>query len=79
VASLLSTGQSEPDWQAILIQADGKDRNNDDFVEAHIFEGFDKNAIESMVEVPDKKLSKGERLDRDLAISEFNSFSGKTK
>jgi len=79
VASLLSTGQSETDWQAILIRSDGKDRNNDDFVEAHIFEGFDKNAIESMIKHSDKKLSRADETDRDLAISAFKSFIGETK
>lgn len=78
LAEHLSAGQTEPDWQALLLQSDGKDRNNDVFVEAHIFEGFDKYTIESMVPLTDK-LSRGEKLDLKLAISAFNKVNGKTK
>jgi hypothetical protein len=79
LANRLSTGQTESDWQAILIQSDGKNRENDDFVEAHIYEGFDRNAIESFVAVTGKKLSKSEKLDIDLAIDQFERVGGKTK
>lgn len=75
----ISTGQSETDWQSILIQSDGQNRENDDFVEAHIYEGFDGNAVESLVAVTGKKLSKAEELDRDLAIYQFELVRGKTK
>ena len=79
LASSLSTGQTESDWQAILIHSDGKNRENDDFVEAHIYEGFDRNAVESMVAFTDKKLSRGERLDLEIAMSNFERLRGKTK
>ena len=75
----LSTEQDESDWQAILVKSDGKDRNNDDYVEAHIFEGFDRNAIESMVASNGKKLRKDDELDLRIAISKFKSLRGKTK
>ena len=79
IADRLSTGQIESDWQAILIQSDGKDEKNDSFVEAHIYEGFDRNAIESVVTATGKKLSRSERLDLDLAIDKFKHLGGKTK
>lgn len=79
LADRLSTRQTESDWQAILIESDGKNRENDSFVEAHIYEGFDRNAIESLVPVLGKKLRKGEQLDLDIAICQFNSLRGKTK
>jgi hypothetical protein len=78
LASRLSTGQTESDWQAILIQTDGQNRENDDFVEAHIYEGFDRNAIESLVAATGKKLSRSEKLDLDLAIGQFERIGGKT-
>ena len=74
----LSTGQTESDWQTILVQSDGQNRDNDNFVEAHIFEGFDKNAVESMVAFSDKKLSREEKLDLDIAMNKFKCFRGKT-
>ncbi len=79
LAYCLSTGQTESDWQAILVQSDGNDRKNDSFVEAHIYEGFDKNAIESMVAATGKKLRREDRLDMDIALSKFKSLGGKTK
>lgn len=75
----LSTGQTEADWQSMLIQSDGRNRENDNFTEAHIFEGFDRNAIESLVAVIGKKLSRGERLDLDTAIHSFNRIGGRIK
>lgn len=79
MADRLSTGQTESDWQKILIQSDGNDRKNDIFIEALIYEGFDKNAIESLQPSSGKKLSRVEQLDLDVAISKFNDLGGKTK
>jgi len=79
LADCLSTGQTESDWQAILIKSDGQNRKNDDYIEAHIYEGFDRNAIESLAESIGKKLSRSERLDLDLAIDQFRLLGGKTK
>jgi hypothetical protein len=79
MADRLSTGQGESDWQAILIQSDGQNRENDDFVEAHIYEGFDRNAIESAVATTGKKPSKSEKLSIDLALHQFKLLREKTK
>lgn len=79
LADCLSTGQTESDWQAILVQSDGNDRKNDSFVEAHIYEAFDKNAVESMVVITGKKLRREDRLDMNIALSKFKSLRGKTK
>ena len=75
----LSAEQTESDWQAILIQSDGNDRKNDSFVEAHIFENFDRNAIESLTASTGKKLSREEKLDMDIAISKFKSYESNLK
>ena len=79
LADSLSIGQGESDWQGILVQSDGKERKNDNYVEAHIYDGFDRNAIESMVASTGKKLSREERLDLDIAMHEFKRLEGKTK
>ena len=79
LADRLSAGQTESDWQEMLIHSDGQNRENDDFVEAHIYEGFDRNAIESMIATTSKKLSRADKLDIDIAISKFNLLRGKTK
>lgn len=75
----LSTGQNESHWQSILIHSDGQNRENDDFVEAHIYENFDINSVESMVESTGKKLNRADKLDLDLAISKFSSLRRKKK
>ncbi len=67
----LSSGQAEQDWQSILIQSDGKNRENDDFIEAHIFESFDCYAIEHLTPNPSADLTRNERMDLEIAISEF--------
>lgn len=79
LADGLSKGQTESDWQVLLIRSDGQNRENDDFIEAHIFEGFDTNAIESMVALTGAKLSREKKMDIDIAISKFNRLVGKTK
>ncbi len=79
LANCLSTGQTESDWQNLLVSSDGQNREDDDFIEAHIYESFDKNAVESMVAATDKKLSRAEKLDRDIAISTFDRLAGGTK
>jgi hypothetical protein len=79
IADRLSTGQTESDWQAIIIHSDGINRENDDFIEAHIYEGFDRNAIDSMVPSTGKKLSRDERLDQCIAIDKFTQLRRKAK
>jgi hypothetical protein len=78
VANRLETGQNKDDWQAMLIQSNGKDRNDDCFVEAHIYDGFDKNAVQSLTPIPDKKLTREQKLDLDIAMSKFKPLGGKT-
>ena len=79
LADRLSAGQTESDWQAILIQSDGKDRKKDSFVEAHIFNGFDRNAIEFLTATTGKNLRSEAKLDLDIAISKFNSIRKKLR
>lgn len=68
----LSPGQTESDWQAILVESDGQNRQNDNFIEAHIFEVFNMHSIESVESTPGKKLSKVQNLQLDLVISTFS-------
>jgi len=78
LANSLSTEQTESDWQAILIHSDGQNRENDDFIEAHIYDYFDKNAVESVAVFTDKKLSRDEKLDSDIVMEKFKPLMGKT-
>ncbi len=72
----LASGQKKSDWQALLVKTDGKNRKDDDFIEALIYGHFDRNAIESMVSLEGAELSRQEKLDMDLALHEFKNFRG---
>jgi len=75
----LAAGQGEDEFQKILIHSDAKNRENDEFVEAHIFESFDRNAIESLVQSPNCKLNRDERMDFELAESQFTKLARDVK
>ncbi len=67
----LTGGQSKTEFQDLLVESDGKDRNNDSFIEAHIFGGFDKNAIESLEINTEKTHSRTDQLLLDVVTSTF--------
>ncbi|MDA3822031.1 MAG: hypothetical protein PF450_05385, partial [Bacteroidales bacterium] len=79
IADRLSAGQGLSDWQKMIIHSEDKKQENDEFIEAHIFEGFDWNAIESMVKSANVTMSRAESLDFDLAKDAFDSRRGKVK
>jgi len=79
LADRLTAAQTESDWQAILVHSDGQNRESDDFVEAHIYEGFDWRAVESMAAVPDKKLTREIGLDLEIALSKFKGLQEEVK
>ena len=74
IADQVETGQTPVDWQNLLVFTDGQDRGKDDCIEAHIFDGFDVKAIESMVPVADKGLSGYQKTMRDIAIGQFKDL-----
>ena len=74
----LSSGQTEDEWQSIIIKSDSYNRDKDDFIEAHIYENFDRNAIESMVRYTNKKLSSEQELDVSIALDLYNNFRKQT-
>lgn len=57
--------------QVLLLYSDGT-RENDQFVEAHIYGGFDKIAIESMMISTDKQHSRADLIDFKLAKEQFD-------
>jgi hypothetical protein len=68
---LLHSQQGLAEWQRLLVKTDGINRQNDDFVEAHIYESFDVAAVETMLTTPGKRLSKEQKLDARIAIDLF--------
>lgn len=66
------------DWQRLLIESDGISRENDEFIEAHIYDSFDIAAIEAMVPVPRRrKRSDPAELDVRVALEKFGSLKRK--
>lgn len=58
----LNKTTSETDFSNLVINSSGKDRNEDEFIEAHIYGSFDGNAIES-IRIEDKNvLSREEKF-----------------
>jgi hypothetical protein len=62
----LTRRSGKREWQRLLIRTDGVDRANDEFIEAHIFGGFNLHAIETM-----EGLMKG-RARKDPAVIDIN-------
>jgi hypothetical protein len=50
-------------WPGLLVQTDGKNRSKDEFIEAHIYEGFNAHAVESASFAPKKTWTREERTD----------------
>lgn len=50
-------------WPGLLIETDGRNRSKDDFIEAHIFEGFNASSVESVSFVTKKKWTREEKID----------------
>lgn len=67
----LSMGQTRSDWENLLVVSTGEGRESDEFIEAHVFEGFDRYAVETAEGVNGVTLSKRDRLDADLALDAF--------
>jgi hypothetical protein len=44
----LVPGQALMDWERLLVASDGGSKDNDAFVEAHVFDGFNCGAVESI-------------------------------
>lgn len=73
LSDLITSDQNEDEWQSILLQSNGVDRDKDEIIEAHIFEEFNHNAIDSIA-LSSTKLSRADQLDYDLAIENFNKL-----
>ncbi|MEX2411023.1 MAG: hypothetical protein WD607_06555 [Candidatus Paceibacterota bacterium] len=74
LAKYLKKDQNEKDWQDLLLNSDGMNREKDEFVEAHIFDGFDSKAISSIKLNATKNLKREERLDFEIAEANFKKL-----
>lgn len=72
----LQRGQTEKDWEGILVASDGANRSLDDFIEAQIYEGFNVFSIESMTAAA--SIAKGRRTLVRAAIAKFVRMQAKS-
>jgi hypothetical protein len=75
LGSSLLSGQSEEDWQAVLIGSDGTNRSEDDFIEAHVFGGFTVQALSTMRMATGLRLSSSQKLDAGVALDSFSKLT----
>jgi hypothetical protein len=71
VGAKIRPGSALADWQRLLVVSDGVNRANDDFIEAHVYDGFNLYSIEALMPIPKKKMSKETRLDVRIAVDRF--------
>ena len=78
LAGNLTQGQNDTDMQRLLLTSDSADRANDDFVEAHVYEGFNRHSIESIDSAPLASLTRADRTAAHAAIEMFEQMKGRT-
>jgi hypothetical protein len=70
----LKKNQGKKDWARMLLRSSGN-RATDDFIEAHIFEGFNADSMQSVTTLPLKGMSKTSKLDARIALELFHKRS----
>lgn len=77
LAPELQRGQDKESWKQLLVKSDGKDRSNDDFIEAHIFGEINARSFESLAEITGVRLNRQAKTDVRIAIEQFQKLSRK--
>jgi len=75
VCDSLTTAQGAASWQKLLVRSDGRDRGNDDFIEAHVYGSFDVAAVEQLVLTTTKRMSHKDKIDARIAVELFEKRS----
>lgn len=73
----IEKGQKETDWENVFFLTNGKDRNLDDFIEAHIYGSINYSSIENAMPAPNKKLGRLEKLDIEAGMSRLEKLKEK--
>lgn len=74
LARLVTSTGTDQDWQNLLIYSGVSDRANDEFIEAHIYDGFTFNAIEEMAALPGRDRRREVSLDIKIALEKFETL-----
>jgi hypothetical protein len=72
-SGVLRAGQGYDDWERKLVASDGKNRNLDEFVEAHIYGPFNVLSVEKMISA-----SSIDRKSRRVVVLVLEAFRSRT-
>jgi len=67
----LHPGQTDSEWQSLLMQSDGANRGNDEFIEATVYGTFNIDAVEDMKMGNAGSLDDETLLDAEIALRRF--------
>lgn len=70
LAESTETVYNESEWQDLILYSDGN-RENDEFIEAHIYGTFDSNAIGTIALAENADLRREDRIDWKIALENF--------
>jgi hypothetical protein len=71
LGSFVKPGDGISEWQRLLVKSDGVDRKNDEFIEAHLYDGFNLFAIEAMEVSGVGRLTREQRNDQKIALAAY--------
>ena len=74
IGDSVSQTPSTQDVQNLIIRSDGVDREKDEFIEGHIYGGFNLDAIESMEIYPGIDVDRSEKNDAKLAMKGMEAY-----
>ncbi|MCX5792452.1 MAG: hypothetical protein NTY45_09635 [Elusimicrobia bacterium] len=67
----IQKGSTDTDHEILISVSGGMNREQDEFIEAHIFETFNVHAIEAMKDANTSKHDKGAKIDAKIALEQF--------
>lgn len=73
IGDRITSGMARKDWESLLVDSDSQNRENDEFIEAHIYDGFTADSIEA-IQVPDAISDRDAKLDARICVERFNEI-----
>lgn len=71
IGDRVAKGTTRTDWESLLVVSDAKHRENDEFIEAHIYDSFNADSIEA-IKVSSVISDKDAKLDAKICLERFS-------